>query len=67
MFLAAYDLASFSKIKSHFKRDCPIDEHLFTRDNRPKAIETLYDEAGLSRIPQVRGINMSLMTEDGVG
>jgi len=46
------DLASFSKIKTHFKRDYPIDEHLFTRDNRPKAIQTLYDEAGLSRIPQ---------------
>lgn len=47
------DLATFSKLQTHFKREYQTDKELFTQDNRPQAIVTLYDMAGVTMVEQV--------------
>jgi len=47
------DLSSCSKIRTHFKQGHKINKNLFTRDNRPQAIVTLYSKACLQVEEQV--------------
>ena len=50
---AAGDLATFSKLKQHYKTDYSLTTDLFTRDTRPRPIRTLYEAARDTTQPEV--------------
>ena len=59
---AAGDLATFSKLKQHYKTDYGLTTDLFTRDTRPRPIRTLYEAARDSTQPEVSPHSMAFLS-----
>lgn len=53
-FVAAGDLVTFSKMKSHYKTEYQLDTKLFTKESRSEPIQQLYDQARDKHQLQVR-------------
>ena len=66
LILAAGNLVTFSKRKIHYRTEYPIENNLFTKENRTQAIKTLHAKAADGNETEVRHAGNAFNQINGV-